>query len=66
MRSVLPKQTELYYMRMLLCHRTGCQSFEDIRTINGKTMDTFRAAAIELGIADDEREWFLCLEEVLY
>ncbi|KAH9687645.1 ATP-dependent DNA helicase [Citrus sinensis] len=41
----------------------GSTSFESIRTINGVTYPTFKAACYALGLLDDDKEWIDCLTE---
>ncbi|KAL8094160.1 hypothetical protein AgCh_035870 [Apium graveolens] len=41
----------------------GSTSFECIRTVNGVTYTTFKAACYALGLLDDDREWVDCLSE---
>ncbi|XP_074355163.1 uncharacterized protein LOC141693869 [Apium graveolens] len=58
-----PSSGERFYMRMLLNFVKGSTSFECIRTINGVTYPTFKAACYALGLLDDDREWIDCLSE---
>ncbi|KAK9049501.1 hypothetical protein SSX86_031532 [Deinandra increscens subsp. villosa] len=58
-----PRSGELFFMRMLLNHQTGCCSFEDIKTVNGIIMPTYRAACEKLGLIGNDREWELTLED---
>ncbi|XP_074356544.1 uncharacterized protein LOC141696284 [Apium graveolens] len=58
-----PSSGERFYMRMLLNFVKGSTSFECIRTINGVTYITFKAACYALGLLDDDREWIDCLSE---
>ncbi|XP_074377793.1 uncharacterized protein LOC141719321 [Apium graveolens] len=58
-----PSSGERFYMRMLLNFLKGSTSFECIRTINGVTYPTFKAACYALGLLDDDREWIDCLSE---
>nr|GEW58210.1 DNA helicase [Tanacetum cinerariifolium] len=39
--NVHPTSGELFYLRMLLCHQTGCRSFEDIRTESLRSEDLY-------------------------
>lgn len=39
-----PKAGERYYLRLLLHHRVGATSFENLRTVNNITYDTFRVS----------------------
>ncbi|GJS19085.1 hypothetical protein Tco_0413557 [Tanacetum coccineum] len=64
--NVHPAFGELFYLRMLLCHQTGCRLFEDIRTVNKRLYPTFRSAYEALGLLGDEKEWQTALEEVAF
>ena len=48
---------EIYYLRFLLNFQRGCQSFEDLRTVNGVTYNTFEAACSALGLLTDDNEY---------
>ncbi|KAL9411119.1 hypothetical protein AB3S75_044830 [Citrus x aurantiifolia] len=58
-----PSSGERFYMRMLLNFVKGSTSFESIRTVNGVTYPTFKAACYALGLLDDDKEWIDCLTE---
>lgn len=47
---------EAYCMRLLLTVQRGSTSYTDIKTVNGKTYDTFKDACFALGLLDDDRE----------
>jgi hypothetical protein len=49
-----PTQIELFSLRSLLLNVTSPKSFEDIKTVNGEVYPTFRAAAIALGLFEDD------------
>ena len=55
-------QSELYFLRMLLHHKAGATSFEDLRTIDGVIQPTFQAACLKLGLLEDDNEIY----EVLF
>ncbi|KAL0716058.1 hypothetical protein Bca4012_065380 [Brassica carinata] len=57
------KIEELYYLRILLNYVKGPQSFEDIRTMEGVTYETFKEACEVLGLFDDDKEYILSIEE---
>ena len=61
--NVSPRSGELYYMRILLTKIKGPRSYEDIRTINGKVYETYRAACDALGLLEDDREFVNAIEE---
>ncbi|GJX35011.1 DNA helicase [Tanacetum coccineum] len=54
---------DLFYFRMLLCHQKGCKSPDEVRTVNGQMLPTFRAACEALGLLGDDKEWDIALEE---
>ncbi|GMF48366.1 unnamed protein product [Phytophthora fragariaefolia] len=55
---------ERFYLRVLLCHHKGPQSFEHLRTVDGATYETYRQAALRLGFLKDDAEWISCMGEV--
>ena len=54
---------ELFHVRLLLNTKPGPTSFEDLRTVNGVIHDTYHAAAFAMGLVEDDREWYVALEE---
>ncbi|KAK9065378.1 hypothetical protein SSX86_016761 [Deinandra increscens subsp. villosa] len=58
-----PTSGELFYLRMLLNHKAGCTSFNDIRTVSGVVHETYRAACEAMGLIGDDTEWALTFEE---
>ncbi|KAE8893752.1 hypothetical protein PF003_g22212 [Phytophthora fragariae] len=63
MVHVSPRDMNKFYMRVLLCHRKGPQSFEQLRTVDGVTYETYRQAALKLGYLEDDAEWVACMTE---
>jgi hypothetical protein len=63
MYSVSPKQDELFYLRMLLLHIKGAQSWQDLMTCDGILYDTFKESAAARGLLDDNEEWIKYFEE---
>lgn len=49
-------QAELYFLRLLLYHKAGATSFENLRMIDGELQPTFQAACQKIGLLDDDRE----------
>ena len=60
---VHPAAGELFYFRMLLAHQKGCRSFIKVRTVNDHIYPTYRAAYQAMGLLEDDREWYIALEE---
>ncbi|KAG6618643.1 helitron helicase-like protein [Phytophthora cinnamomi] len=63
MVHVTPRDMEKFYMRVLLCHSKGPQSFAKLRTVDGVTYASYRQAALKLGYLEDDAEWIACMEE---
>ncbi|KAG2769381.1 hypothetical protein PC129_g24006 [Phytophthora cactorum] len=63
MIHVSPWDMKRFYMRMLLCHRKGPTSFENLRTVDGVTYDSYREAELHPGYLEDDSEWVACMTE---
>ncbi|KAK3233448.1 hypothetical protein CYMTET_19283 [Cymbomonas tetramitiformis] len=68
MYFVNPKCEERFYLRLMLTHIRGPTSYEDVRTVDGRTYTTFHEAAIACGLAQNDQEYVICLHEaeILY
>ncbi|KAG6682508.1 hypothetical protein I3842_13G145700 [Carya illinoinensis] len=62
--SANPIESERYYLRILLNHIRGAKSFEDLKTVNGIVVLTFREAANLHGQLNKDNSLEECLEEV--
>ncbi|GJZ20343.1 DNA helicase [Tanacetum coccineum] len=60
---VHPAAGDLFYLRMLLYHQTGCRSFLGIQTVNDIVYPTCQAACEALGLLEDDQEWETTLQE---
>ncbi|KAG2789438.1 hypothetical protein PC116_g2271 [Phytophthora cactorum] len=60
---VYPRDMQRFYMRVLLCHRKGPTSFENLRTVDGVTYDSYRKGAPHAGYLEDDSEWVDCMTE---
>ncbi|GJZ07059.1 DNA helicase [Tanacetum coccineum] len=60
---VHPNSGDLFYFRMLLCHKKGCKSPAEVQTINRQVLPTYLATCEALGLLGDDKEWDLALEE---
>ncbi|KAG3246135.1 hypothetical protein PI124_g9133 [Phytophthora idaei] len=58
-----PRDMQRFYMRVLLCHRKGPTSFENLRTVDGITYESYREAALHAGYLEDDSEWVACRTE---
>ncbi|XP_076893331.1 uncharacterized protein LOC143545295 [Bidens hawaiensis] len=52
--SANPAEGERYYLRLLLSNVKGPTSFEDLCTVNGVKYPTFRRAALEIGLIEND------------
>lgn len=60
---VHPSVGERYYLRMLLMIVKGAQSYEDLRTYNGTTYNSFREACNARGLLGSDQEWYNAFDE---
>lgn len=63
MYVVSPRDVELFHLRLLLLHVVGAKSFADVRTYNGVIYNSFIEACHARGIASNDNEWRVCLNE---
>ncbi|KAB0792783.1 hypothetical protein PPYR_00660 [Photinus pyralis] len=63
MYSVSPSQVELFHLRLLLLHRKGAKSFEDLKTINREVQDSYVTTCVILGLIEDDHEWKRAMNE---
>jgi hypothetical protein len=61
--KVNPRQTECFYLRLLLVNVTGPLSFQDIRKVNGQQYTTYKDACLALGLLEDDNQWECMLAE---
>jgi hypothetical protein len=61
--SASPKDSERFCLRLLLHHIPGPTSYENIRTVDGHTVATFKEACILRHLLEDDTEWDRALEE---
>ncbi|XP_026377985.1 uncharacterized protein LOC113272351 [Papaver somniferum] len=60
---VHPTAGEKYYLRILLNVQKGCRRYDDIKTMNGTTHPTFKAACLALGLLEHDGEWHAAIQE---
>ncbi len=65
MISIHPKKGETFYLRLLLKHRRGATSFDDLRTVDGTLHETYRAACIAMDLTEDDSHWFETMSEAV-
>ena len=52
--SAHPAEGERYYLQVLLNHVTGATSFDDLKTVNGEILPTFREAGERRGFIEGD------------
>ncbi|XP_044575115.1 uncharacterized protein LOC123258925 [Cotesia glomerata] len=60
---VNPRQTECFYLRLLLVNVTGPLSFQDIRKVDGQQYPTNKDACLALGLLEEDNHWDSMLAE---
>ena len=63
--NIHPKNSEEFHLRMLLKHRKGVTSFDNIRTVEGIVHPTYKSACIALNLCEDDNNWICCLTEAV-
>ncbi|XP_058780945.1 uncharacterized protein LOC131655055 [Vicia villosa] len=59
-----PQSTgELFYLRMILTVKKGPLCYQDIKTVDGKKLKTFRDACFAMGFLQDDREFVEAIKE---
>ena len=56
-------QGECFYLRLLLHHVRGPQSFVDLKTVEGDLCSSFREACFRLGLLEDDNQYHLAMQE---
>ena len=64
--SASPKDAEKYCLRLLLHHVPGATSFDDLKTVDGVTLSSFKEACIVRHLLADDREWDSALAEATH
>ncbi|XP_050065686.1 uncharacterized protein LOC126554675 [Aphis gossypii] len=63
MYVVNPLDRDRFHLRLLLLHKRGSQSFRDMRTVDGVVHPTYAAAAVAMGLLEDDRALRVCMAE---
>jgi hypothetical protein len=61
--SANPAKGERYFLRVLLNHVAGSQSFKDLKTVHGVLCDIFHLAAQRRGLIEADNTLDQCLTE---
>ncbi|XP_074291864.1 uncharacterized protein LOC141618681 [Silene latifolia] len=56
---------ERYYLRLLLAHVRGPQSFEDIKTLDGVFCVSFQEATLKRGVLEQDNAEDMCMDEAV-
>jgi len=63
---VPPRSGEKFYLRILLNHVKGPESYDDIKTIDDFKYNTFKEACFALGLLDDDKEFIDAINQAAY
>ena len=58
-----PRQGECFYLRLLLHHVRGPQSFTQLKTVEGNLCSSFCKACFRLGLLEDDNQYHLAMQE---
>ncbi|XP_046587809.1 uncharacterized protein LOC124292965 [Neodiprion lecontei] len=65
MTNVSPRDSERFHLKLILGHATNARSFIDLRTVNGKEWNTFREAAVDMGLTATNDEALKIFDEAV-
>lgn len=63
MYYIPPSRGDVYYLRLVLLHKSGARSFEDMRTHNGVLHATYREVCSAMGLLEGDQEYFSAIQE---
>ena len=61
--TINPRQGECFYLRLLLHHVRGPQSFAHLKTVEGDLCSSFYEACFRLGLLEDDNQYHLAMQE---
>ena len=61
--AVSPVQGERFFLRLLLAHKVGATSFDQLKVYDDQVYPTYKATCLAMGLLDDDSEWRKSLEE---
>lgn len=65
MYTVSPRESDRYYLRLLLNNVKGATGYSDLKTYNFYLHKTFGEACLARGLIKDDDEWDKCLAEAV-
>jgi len=65
MVSIHPGNGDIFYLRLLLKNKVGATSFQDLQTVDGEELPTFKAACVALELCEDDKQWYETMEEAV-
>ncbi|GBM12248.1 hypothetical protein AVEN_155255-1 [Araneus ventricosus] len=63
--TVYSRNTDCYYLRLLLHKIKGPTSFKDLQTVNGIEYETYREACLALGLLENDNQWNEALKKAV-
>ncbi|XP_065215463.1 uncharacterized protein LOC135842058 [Planococcus citri] len=65
MYMVSIRDRERYFLRVLLLHLNGVQSYIDLLTVDGQQCNSFEEAVIKRNLLATDQEWYNCIQEAM-
>ena len=59
------KNDELFHLKLLLLHKRGPTSYDDLKTVNGRVHETFTDAAKALNLVENNQQWVTTMDEIV-
>ena len=63
MSIVSPKNTERFYLKLLLYKIKGATSFKDSRSVNKTLYKKYKKAAVAVGLIEDDKQIYKIFDE---
>ena len=60
---VLPKEQELFHLKLILHRVKGAKSFDDLKKFEGMSYSSFTETAIAMGLVENDKEIFNAFDE---
>ena len=65
MDSVHPKNTVMFHLQLLLKYRKGITSFQELRSVDGLDMGSYKNTAVVLGYCQHDQKYNDCMEDAI-
>ncbi|KAL1225085.1 hypothetical protein V5N11_019217 [Cardamine amara subsp. amara] len=66
LQYIPPSAGQLFYLRVILNHKRGAVSYDDLKTVNNVVCESFKEACFLLGLLDDDKEYIEGIKEASF